>query len=223
MYPKFTLEEIQKRLNSVGKNIVLIGEYKSKRTKTTFKHTVCGHEWKTTLDVVYRLQAGCPNCARNSRKLSVNQINSRLKDKNISLIEEYVHALKKTKFKHNICGTEWYSKPTDILNGNHGCPACASHGFKTSKSAWVYIFERDDYLKYGITNNLDERLNSHRRNGNIIIHYLRYFDNGNNAKIWEQNIKKVFGGKFVTKDKCVDGYSETLSVKNYEKLLEFLY
>lgn len=218
-HPKHTIDDIKRKLESVGKGIVLTGEYLTKRTKTTFKHIECGYEWLTTFDVVGRLGSGCPICSLNSRKISLDEVDRRLKQKNILLIDEYVGANYKTKFKHVDCDHEWFAKPADLIYGLHGCPKCAKHGFNTSKPAWTYIIETNNYIKYGITNNLNQRLKAHKRNGDVVIHHTHHFNSGQDAKLWENNIKDIFGGSYASKEQCPDGYTETLPLSKLNDLL----
>lgn len=218
-YPKYTLEEIRQKLDKNNKGIILIGDYHTKRSKTLFKHVDCGYEWITTLDVVGRLGSGCPMCAREAKKLSFDNIQKRLASKNILMIGDYISSHHKILFKHSECGHEWFTKPCDLLNGDHSCPKCARHGFNITKSAWTYVFERSNYIKYGVTNNLEQRLQTHRRHGEIFVHHSEYHIDGKKAKEWEINIKTQFGGKYATKDECPDGYTETLPLAALAKLL----
>ena len=122
-------------------------------------------------------------------------------------------------FSHDECGHIWIAKPCDILNGEHGCPKCAKHGFNPALSAWSYIFERNNYIKYGITNNLEQRLKAHRRYGEFVVHHSVHYENGKFAKDWENNIKVQYGGKYVLKEECPDGYTETLPLEILPSLL----
>ena len=217
--PKHTLEAITEKLEGTGKGIVLVGEYKTKRTKTLFRHDDCGYEWLTTFDVVGRLGSGCPVCFRKSRKLPLEDIQQRLTDKNITMIGEYINSHHKMTFRHEECSHEWIAKPCDLLNGDHGCPKCAKHGFNPDKSAWSYIFERNGYIKYGITNNLEQRLKAHHRHGEIVVHHSEYHVVGITAKEWENNIKQLFGGRHASKEECPDGYTETLPISALSLIL----
>jgi hypothetical protein len=219
---RYTTEQIQDKLDTNGKGVIIIGDYTSKRVKTTFKHIDCGYEWLTSFDVVGRLGSGCPKCFIDSRKLAISDISDRLSIKNISMIGEYVNSHRKTKFQHTECGNEWEAKPCDLLNDTHGCPKCAKHGFNRSKSAWSYVIESNGYIKYGITNNLEQRMVAHRRNGNIILHFIKHHNDGNMAKELENDVKKHFGGRYATKEECPDGYTETLSPDVLSQLLTHL-
>jgi hypothetical protein len=50
-----------------------------------------------------------------------------------------------------------------------GCPACAEYGFNPLKNAWFYLMEKPGEQQFGITNELDVRMNAHRRNGWILL------------------------------------------------------
>jgi hypothetical protein len=48
---------------------------------------------------------------------------------------------------------------------NCGCPECAVFGFKTTKEAWFYLLARPGEQQLGVTNNREDRLYAHSRNG----------------------------------------------------------
>lgn len=98
-----------------------------------------------------------------------------------------------------------------LIKFGRGCPVCAKSGFNPEKSAWTYGFIRNGYLKYGITNDINRRLYEHQKHGDIEIVYKEYHPNGTDARKWENNIKKRHGGNFATREKCPDGWTETLS------------
>jgi hypothetical protein len=218
--PKYTVEKIKDILITNGKDIVMIGEYTNHRAKTLFRHITCGHEWLTTFEIMGRKSCGCPKCHIESRKISKLEIDRRLRHKNIITIDEYINSHHKIKFKHEDCQYSWYAKPCDLLNGKHGCPKCASHGFDSSQPAWAYIFERDNYIKFGVTNNINQRLISHKRHGELILRYSKFYINGKDARDWEKSVKKEFGGNYVTKKICKDGHTETLTKAILSLLLE---
>jgi hypothetical protein len=104
-----------------------------------------------------------------------------------------------------------------------GCPACVNRGFNSSKIAYGYILVFDDYIKYGITTNLKSRFRSHKRlNGLFVIHTIKEFKNGIEAKNWENFIKNTFGGSFVSKETMIDGYTETLSMQSLDEVSKTL-
>jgi len=112
--------------------------------------------------------------------------------------------------------------PYNVVNSGSGCPHCADYtngGFKPSLPAWEYVFIREDYLKFGITNNLTGRLNDHRRGGEIVLVHEKYHENGQLALDWERHIKQTHGGRYVTKEQCPDGYTETLPIALLESII----
>jgi hypothetical protein len=105
------------------------------------------------------------------------------------------------------------------LSGN-GCPLCAEYGFNPSKPAWIYVLIFANFIKYGITNNLGQRLCKHKLNGEYTVALSKLYEDGSFALDWENYIKKTHGGKFVTKNECPDGWTETLCVSKLSDLLK---
>lgn len=217
-----TKDIVNQRLRDKGKNIILIGSYTKQKNKSLFRCEECYYEWEATPDNVLR-RSGCPICSNITN--AKNQTSSKEEfgkylsttDRKILLVGEYTKSWNKSLFRCEVCEYKWEAKPNNIKNGK-GCPKCAKYGFNPDKSAWSYIFERDGYIKYGITNNLEQRLGQHRRHGTILLHYSEYHDNGINAKEWESNIKRTLGGNFVSKEHCPDGWTETLSIEHLESI-----
>lgn len=209
-----TSEDMIEWLKNDDRGIVLVGEYVTSLTKTTFE-CVKGHRWDTRPNGI-KNGKGCPVCNGGSHNAVSNKkelVNKLLTDgRGISLIGEYINAQTKTLFKCS-SGHFWEAKPHSVKNIGSGCPACADHsggGFKVSKPAWEYAFVRENYLKFGITNNLSNRLADHKRCGDFTLVHSRYHENGQQALDWENLVKKKFGGNFVSKRQCPDGYTETL-------------
>jgi hypothetical protein len=217
-----TKDIVNQRLRDKGKNIILIGSYTKQKNKSLFRCEECYYEWEATPDNVIR-RSGCPICANVSNAeyftSSKEEFGEYLLSNNrkLILVGEYTKSWNKSLFQCDVCDHQWMAKPNNIKNGK-GCPKCAKYGFNPGKPAWGYVFERNNYIKYGITNNLEQRLNIHRRYGEIILHYSEYHEKGIDAKYWETNIKNSFGGNFVTKDKCPSGWTETLSLDHLKEI-----
>jgi hypothetical protein len=47
-----------------------------------------------------------------------------------------------------------------------------------------------------------------------------YHQDGKRALDWENNIKRTFGGRYVTKEQCPDGYTETLAIHLLEHIVK---
>jgi hypothetical protein len=218
---KHTSEDISEWLRGTG--IRLVGEYTNALTKTIFECSF-GHQWEARPNKI-KYGRGCPICngGSNNKSLNEEQLIKHLKScgDEISLVGTYVNAHKNTLFR---CKNNhfWNAKPYSIKNLGSGCPECADHsggGFNPSKPAWEYVFIREEYIKFGITNNLSKRLNEHRRNGEIKLVHQRHHPVGQFALEWENRVKKTYGGRFVTKEQCPDGFTETLPVHLLEEII----
>lgn len=214
---KLTKNIVNNRLLDKGRELILIGEYINSDTKSLFR---CGnnHTWLSTPHNIF-LGNGCPFCA-NQAPLSKDIVNHRLKEncRNILMIGDYDGALKKSLFVCDV-GHEWMARPGHILSLRRGCSICAKHGFNSGKSAFIYLLGFDDYIKYGITNDLDTRLSKHKRTGLYDIIMTRACD-GTVALEWENMIKKTFGGRYVNKFVMTDGWTETLSTEHTQSIVK---
>ena len=136
------------------------------------------------------------------------------------MIDEYVNIDHSSLFECSF-GHQWKTKPAHILNGG-GCPSCTNFGFKPDKSAVVYLLDFGYYIKFGITNDLERRLVEHKRNGTYNIIATKEYELGIDALVWERRIKKKFGGKYVGRDICPDGWTETLPLEKLHEIESLL-
>lgn len=195
----------------------MIGEYLGALVKTEFECSH-GHRWMAMPKNVKNNGTGCPKCDQDTKRKS-EDINDELVGMGLRMIGYYPTNNKtKTLFECNAKHT-WMATPNNILAG-YGCPYCANHGFNPNKSAWEYAFMRDGYIKFGITNDLNRRLTEHRRHGEFTLIHERHHEVGQLALDWENNIKRTHGGRYVTKEQCPDGYTETLCISKLEQILE---
>lgn len=211
-----TTDQVNVRLSP--RNIELVGTYLGSQVKNKFR---CNkfHVWEAAPSKVFQGH-GCAECF-GTKRLTSDIVNARLASKKISLIGEYESALTKSQFQCNL-GHIWTAKPADVM-GKSGCPSCADYGFNLSKKAFGYVIVYENFLKYGITNKLNQRLEKHiNSNGQFIKQYSRSFETGYLAKQWEDSIKTTLGGRYVSKDICPDGYTETLSDKYLKEVIEKL-
>jgi hypothetical protein len=214
---KHTIEDINEWLSGTG--ITLVGEYTNALQKTTFR-CANGHEWEAKPNKI-KYGRGCSVCKggiKHTHTEFSDWLNKNCQD--ITTKDIYKSSHVKMKFECTN-GHEWEARPYSIKNGSR-CPKCADHtggGFKPNEPAWTYIFIRDNYLKFGVTNDLDRRLRVHKQNGNLLLIFNEYYDNGQFAIDWERNIKQKYGGNFATKEQCPDGYTETLPISLLEELI----
>ena len=214
---RLTKEIVNERIKDRG--FELIGEYITNKKPVLFR---CpnNHTWMTRPDDVLRGH-GCPKCSRNF-PLTKEDVNERIKDRGIELIGELV-----TTDIHSVflCanGHTWIPTPNSVLKGS-GCPVCCGGGgFKPDKAGHGYLLDFGYFIKFGISNAVKRRLVQHKYyNGKFTVIKTKYFDNGQDALDWENDIKKKYGGWYVSKDILPQGFTETLPVFFKETLIAML-
>jgi len=212
-YSLVTMDNINLELEKQKRPIRMISEYDGPEAKSEFK-CFDGHVWQALPRKVIK-ETSCPHCKiEKTISFTKKRILDDLSKKGIELVGEYINSKTKTTFRCTN-GHIWESRPDAV-----SCPSCANHGFDPSKIAWTYAFVRDYYIKYGITNNLEQRLNQHRRNGEIILIHSQVYEQGISARKWEIFIQDLFGKQFATKEKCPDGWTETFSIDKLEHFLQ---
>jgi hypothetical protein len=211
-----TKEELNTQLEEQGRSLRLIGEYTAALKKALFR---CddGHECMMRPNDILNGH-GCAMCAGHHK--TREQFNETLikNGRTERMIGEYLGTLTKTLFRCEE-GHEWMVRPNDIDN-DRGCPLCAQFGFDTSSSAHTYILLFDDFIKYGITNDLKRRLREHRRNGNFTLIETRYYESGYDALEWEREVRRTHGGNYISKERCPDGFTETLPTEKLNELVQ---
>lgn len=211
---KLTKEIVNQRIHDSGNR--MIGKYTDSKTKTEF---LCqyGHTWSSIPSHVMA-GSGCPVCS-HKQQLTEKDVKERLSELSITMVGMFTKMIGKTEFECK-SGHRWKTSPNNILNNGTGCPICSDYGFNPNKPAWEYGFVRNGYLKIGITNDLRRRLNEHRKHGEFTLVHECLHEVGQLALDWERNIKQIYGGKYVTKEQCPDGYTETLPVSLLNVILE---
>ena len=215
MSKKFSLVDVEEKLLSTGKNIRLIGEFTNVRTKTIFE-CINGHRWEAKPYKIFGGSWGtgtdCPFCNTINKSFNSTIFTNLLTEnqRDVELVGDYVNAKSKTLFK---CSKnhEWFTTPDSIMRGS-GCPVCVCRdsGFDIEQPAWTYVILFEEFIKFGVTNNLNRRMNEHKKSGEFTLVYSKYYEVGQLAIEWENNIKRLHGGRYVTKEKCPSGYTETL-------------
>lgn len=170
---KLNIDKINAILQDRG--ITLLNGYKNSADINTKFRCVCGHEWATTLNSIINRGSGCPSCAANKQKLSVNTINDRLAARNIRIVGEYSNANTKTAF---LCGAghRWEATPGSVLRGN-GCPYCS---YRDLESTRIYVMYSPSHgVKIGRSNNPERRLLHIRSSSHLIdLEIIKVFEIG---------------------------------------------
>ena len=215
---KLTKDIVNSRIS--GRNIELVGNYVNNNTKTLFR---CSnqHTWLAKPNNIMSRNSGCPTCAGQT-PLSLSIVNNKIAHKHISMIDNYLNIDTKCKFRCMLCNAEFISTPYLMMTKSH-CHYCHKRrgGFNKFRPGIFYILYMTEYncIKYGITNNLKQRLVKHRSSSPCNVLYSKEFINGNDAFFIEQNIKQQFGGGYIPKSTLKDGWTETLSLDYFDKLI----
>ena len=200
------------------------------KKKLDWKCSTCDHEWKAKGDNRVRGN-GCAICNRGG--LHSDGRNS-MANTHPELEKEYLgdatktiaKTYKKLDWKCSTCEHEWKAKGSDRVSKGNGCPACAEHGFDSSKPASVYqirFHTRNNgvFYKCGITNR-----EVHPRTITIINNYKEtyddiidvrindeiYFEDGSVAWDFERKLKTSgtdLGSEFFSRK--FYGYTETFA------------
>lgn len=96
---------------------------------------------------------GCPHCAKNGVKPTLEAFRARFSDKMINLSEfEYKRATDTGKCLCERCGNVWYTTPMSLMKGS-GCPRCAKERRVMKRTSNIDEFIRKFQEKHG--NNYD--------------------------------------------------------------------
>jgi hypothetical protein len=209
---KWTTESINDFLSE--RKIKLISEYLGKVAKKGRFMCDQGHIWETSIASVLSGK-GCKSCYGKNMPLDIKTIQDRYKKLGYEVTGEYVNYSSVLNFTCSN-GHTWSSKV-----GNTRCSSCATYGFKTNRPSFGYILKFDNFIKYGISNSIESRLYRHKlHNPPHEVVAIFKFSDGQKAKLWENAIKTTMGGNYVSKDKCPDGWTETLPVTLLETIIE---
>lgn len=122
MAKKLTKEEVLERLKP--RDIALIGEYTSARSRGMFKCLKCGFEWEATFGaVISGNKTGCPKCAGFNKTLE--DIELSLKNKPFKFVDEYRGNNSNIKYKFKCdCGKEFEDYLSSAFLRKRGCGSC---------------------------------------------------------------------------------------------------
>ena len=99
---------------------------------------------------------GCPLCAKNGVKPTLEAFRARFSDKMINLSEfEYKRATDAGKCLCERCGNVWYTTPMSLTKGS-GCPRCAKERRVMKRTSNIDEFIRKFQEKHGINYDFSE-------------------------------------------------------------------
>lgn len=128
---KKTHEEFVKEMTDKNPSVKIIGKYNGALTDVDCQCEKCNYIWKAKPEKLVR-GTGCPKCFIERRKTKITRTHEEFVDimskinPQIQIIGTYVRNKVKVKSKCLICGHEWNTLPSNLLQG-FGCPKCVSN------------------------------------------------------------------------------------------------
>jgi hypothetical protein len=179
-----------------------------------------GHVWTATVNNRTLRNSGCPVCWGRTVLPGFNDLATLRPDLAAELVDQTlatqlgIGSNKKAEWRCKQ-GHTWRAVVASRSSGT-GCSECATTGFSQVGIGWLYLLATPGrrVFKFGITNDLETRLDKHYRQGftEVVEEFL--FDYGGDALKIETALlrhKKAMGWEDgMTKADMPDGYSETL-------------
>ena len=100
---------------------------KSYRYVFQFKHNACGRVFNMTKHNFFISGYRCSDCSKTRPNITDDKFKKIVEDlvgDEYSVIDEYKNAYTKIKFKHNICGREFYMAPKHFVHDGNRCRLC---------------------------------------------------------------------------------------------------
>ena len=199
-------------------------------------------EWKCSIGHIWMIspeqrtgnkKSGCPYCANKKLLIGFNDLATRYPDiaaeadgwdTTTVITGHSKRAWKCAK------GHRWIAEILSRTSTGTGCPSCAKYGFTPDLEGYIYFLEHAKWgmFQIGITNNLDDRLQDHRKLGWDFIEVRGPMD-GHLTQQWETAILRMLKAKGadLSNSKIAgkfDGYSEawsksTFPVKSIKELM----
>ncbi len=144
------LSDVKKIL---GKQYVVLNEYKGYTSKIKVKHIECNRVYITTPASIYKGNL-CNLCSRSKKKTTSEFYEevARVSSGRYELIGEYSTAHIKTTFKHIDCGKTYRATPHKFITGRR-CPHCRQSKGEISISDWLisknitYVAQESIYIQ----------------------------------------------------------------------------
>jgi hypothetical protein len=176
---------------------------------------------------------GCHKCALEHSLLlqrsTTNEFIIKAKNVHSNLYSysetNYINAYTKVIIGCKIHGN-FLQSPTNHLNGQ-GCPFCSKSGFKSDKSASLYVLKirnlSNEYTGFGITNDFETRIKEHKLNlskHGFFIEKSKKF----NIKIgkYARKIETILKTTLPIINIGVDGFRTETTAMNYHEIIKLV-
>jgi very-short-patch-repair endonuclease/Zn ribbon nucleic-acid-binding protein len=152
---KLTNEEFLKLVSKLPEveEYSFLSTYESTHKKIKVKHNLCKNEFYVTPHN-FLIGRRCPFCAKNKRIVNktlshqefLNRIKNQLEEYNV--LGTYINTHEKIEFEHKKCGTKFFMKPNNFINGQR-CPKCMEVSRRMKKRKTKKTFLKNVEKKYG--------------------------------------------------------------------------
>lgn len=196
----------------------------------------CGYDWNCSFDKFVNSGTGCPKCGGRlqlTQEEAEERVLSKCKEHNYTY-KPFCYLTNETKISlicH--CGYEWDCRYSlFVMPNGTGCPKCSHNDGQLY--SYIHSITDDDgnliSVKYGIETTINSRNKSQNKLSNYNISVLNTYkyitvEQCKNAekeciKLFQKENKELFGRKgYITKEEMRDGWTETTSVSNIEKII----
>lgn len=236
MHPEsLTVMEVQRKLE--GSKYTFIGwaeDYKGKNTKCKIECLDHG-VWESTSasNLVFGTsKLGCPKCVSQgikerrlmNKNLRESQIQKSARDRGLEFlgfVGEYIGNKTRLKLSCRNHGQWETATISNFLRGS-SCPSCNGHNQRQCYLNLVYDGNLPVAVKFGISQNFEVRLWAQNNKSplHIINHSVYTFEESEDCKNAEREIKNSLVCGILDKSCFPDGYTETTYLNNINTILD---
>lgn len=210
------------------------GTHLIKNSKTKFTAICELHgPWKINIHHHINRGQGCPHLECCSKKISevkasttevfINKAKLVHKDTYTYSETIYHRSFSKVKIFCNECEMYFHQIASDHLSG-YGCPSCAG---RNQKQLYIFLISDNSVpvaIKVGIANHYKNRLSrqSYSSCYDVTLLNLFEFEDTEVCKDAERYCKTSLNNGVLSKEEYTDGYSETYSLKDLDKIKQIV-
>lgn len=168
--------------------------------------------------------SGCKKCA-GVEKITTDQFVAQAR-----LVHSDIYTYTKTKYVNAYTKViitckehgDFEQKPNNHKNGQ-GCPKCTKYGYDVKKIGYFYVVKLDSFIGFGVSNDLKQRLDQHRRSTKDLSTsmevVLSFYGDGEDILSFERNLKRRL--KHMIAGIGINGFvTECLPVSCFNALIE---